>query len=64
MELKYCECCGGLLLRARRQRATYCGECAVMISDLAPRRQRKRAELGTAKGRAGAAAGGSESGGG
>jgi len=40
MELKYCECCGGLLLRRAGSGAMYCGECAVLIGDLAPRRER------------------------
>ena len=50
MELKYCECCGGLLLRRAGSGATYCSECAVLIGDLAPRRQRRRAEVAEPKG--------------
>jgi hypothetical protein len=38
MELKYCELCGGLLLRRAGSAALYCADCAVLISDLAPRR--------------------------
>lgn len=50
MELKYCECCGGLLLRRAGSGATYCGDCAVLVGDLAPRRERKRVERATPSG--------------
>jgi hypothetical protein len=42
MELKYCECCGGLLLRQAGTGATYCSGCARRISELAPPREGKR----------------------
>lgn len=42
MELKYCECCGGLLLRPAGTSATYCAGCAARIRELAPAKQGKR----------------------
>ena len=42
MELKYCECCGGLLLRRAGSQANYCVGCALLISDLAPRKEGRR----------------------
>ena len=52
MELKYCECCGGLLLRRAGSQANYCVGCALLINDLAPRKEgRRRAEAGSGDGR-------------
>ncbi len=47
MELKYCECCGGLMLRAKDSGAVYCGGCAPRMAKVAAgtaeeRRGRKR----------------------
>jgi hypothetical protein len=42
MELKYCECCGGLLLRPAGTEAIYCAGCAARIRELAPSRMPKR----------------------
>jgi len=46
LELKYCECCGGLLLRQAGGDAVYCGPCARKMSEMAvktivPRRRGK-----------------------
>lgn len=42
MELKYCECCGGLLLRPAGTGAIYCAGCAARVRELAPPRMPKR----------------------
>lgn len=34
MELKYCERCGGLLLRRTGEAVVYCGPCEAMMRDL------------------------------
>ncbi len=39
MELKYCECCGGLLLRSVGTEAVYCARCREQLQALAPRRR-------------------------
>ncbi len=39
MELKYCECCGGLLLRGVGSEAVYCARCREQLETLAPRRR-------------------------
>jgi hypothetical protein len=41
MELKYCERCGGLWVRARGSGDLYCPPCAVEMLDLPTRRRRK-----------------------
>lgn len=41
LELKYCERCGGLWMRARGSGDVYCPSCAVEMSDLPTRRRRK-----------------------
>ena len=41
LELKYCERCGGLWMRARGSGDVYCPSCAVEILDLPTRRRRK-----------------------
>lgn len=46
MELKYCECCGGLLLRPAGTETIYCAGCAAHVRELAPPRTRKRGERG------------------
>lgn len=46
MELKYCECCGGLLLRPSGAEAIYCAGCAARVRELAPPRTRKHGERG------------------
>jgi uncharacterized Zn finger protein (UPF0148 family) len=35
MELKYCECCGGLLLRRSGEIVTYCSGCEKKLAELA-----------------------------
>ncbi len=35
LELKYCECCGGLWLRTHGTDEVRCGACVVLWSDLA-----------------------------
>lgn len=35
VELKYCECCGGLMLRPAHGRQTYCGFCAPLMQEVA-----------------------------
>jgi hypothetical protein len=42
MELKYCECCGGLLLRKAGSGASYCSGCAERMRELAPPRAKRR----------------------
>jgi hypothetical protein len=42
VELKYCECCGGLLLRPAGTEAIYCAGCAARIRELAPPRMPNR----------------------
>ena len=42
MELKYCECCGGLLLRQAGTDATYCGGCAARVREMAAPRAKRR----------------------
>jgi len=42
MELKYCECCGGLLLRQAGSGATYCTGCAALVREVARSRSRRR----------------------
>lgn len=42
MELKYCECCGGLLLRRVGSGASYCSDCAARVRELAPPRGKRR----------------------
>ena len=34
MELKYCERCGGLLVRPLESEITYCASCAVKMAEL------------------------------
>jgi hypothetical protein len=46
MELKYCECCGGLLLRPAGTEIIYCAGCAAHVRELAPPRARRRRERG------------------
>ena len=36
LELKYCERCGGLWLRAQHSEAVYCARCAEAIAELPP----------------------------
>lgn len=36
MELKYCERCGGLLLRRSGEAVVYCGPCDSKLRDLPP----------------------------
>jgi DNA-directed RNA polymerase subunit M/transcription elongation factor TFIIS len=44
MELKYCERCGGLLVRAQDSEVTYCASCAVKMAELPrPRVARRKA---------------------
>ncbi|MFB3815900.1 MAG: hypothetical protein ACE14L_17490 [Terriglobales bacterium] len=45
VELKYCECCGGLLLRPVGTGAVYCGTCRVRMEKLAPPRPPKHLRL-------------------
>ena len=42
VELKYCEACGALRLRARGSNAPYCGRCTAVMSQL-PRTTRAAA---------------------
>ncbi len=45
MELKYCECCGGLLLRRVGMGAVYCTRCRQQLEKLArPRPERTDAK--------------------
>lgn len=46
MELKYCECCGGLLLRPAGTETIYCAGCAARVRELAPPRARRHRERG------------------
>jgi uncharacterized Zn finger protein (UPF0148 family) len=41
LELKYCERCGGLWMRARGSGEVYCPSCALEMLDLPARRKRK-----------------------
>jgi uncharacterized Zn finger protein (UPF0148 family) len=41
LELKYCERCGGLWMRARGSGDVYCPSCAVEMLDLPTRRRKK-----------------------
>lgn len=41
MELKYCERCGGLWLRPKRECGIYCPECEPQMADM-PKPRRKR----------------------
>jgi hypothetical protein len=50
LELKYCECCGGLLLRRTGEGVVYCGPCARRMSDLP---EAKPVGKGTRKARVG-----------
>jgi hypothetical protein len=40
VELKYCERCGGLFLRARGSGAEYCGGCQTHVDELPRRAER------------------------
>jgi ribosomal protein S27AE len=42
MELKYCERCGGLLLRASGSAQIYCGRCGQQMAELPLRPARKK----------------------
>lgn len=42
MELKYCERCGGLLLRRSGEAVVYCGPCDMKLQELPPAGQSKR----------------------
>jgi hypothetical protein len=42
MELKYCERCGGLWLRPKKECGIYCPECEPQMADM-PKSRRKRA---------------------
>ena len=47
LELKYCECCGGLLLRRAGGDVVYCGSCAKKISELPEKKSvRRRKRIG------------------
>ena len=35
IELKYCECCGGLWLRRENSKDVYCAYCAPQMADIA-----------------------------
>jgi uncharacterized Zn finger protein (UPF0148 family) len=41
MELKYCERCGGLLLRRTGEAVVYCGPCGEQMRSLPPVQERK-----------------------
>ena len=41
LELKYCERCGGLWMRAQGTGEVYCPSCAVEMSDLPAARRRR-----------------------
>jgi hypothetical protein len=43
MELKYCERCGGLMLRACGSSVTYCGPCGRKMAELPLRGLRQKA---------------------
>ncbi len=40
LELKYCEVCGGLWLRASGSLQPYCVSCQAIVAELAPARRR------------------------
>jgi hypothetical protein len=42
MELKYCERCGGLLVRPLDSEVTYCASCAVKMAELPRARSSRR----------------------
>jgi hypothetical protein len=45
LELKYCECCGGLWLRRKGEAEVYCVSCLPKMEGMAAWRPRKRPEL-------------------
>jgi ribosomal protein L37AE/L43A len=50
MELKYCERCGGLLVRPLASEVTYCASCAVKMAELPrPRGARRGARTPVAR---------------
>ena len=50
MELKYCERCGGLLVRPLDSEITYCASCAVKMAELpCARTSRRHARLPVAR---------------
>jgi len=54
MELKYCERCGGLWLRACGDEATYCGRCQTVIATwLQIRTKTARTKIAGARGQGG-----------
>ncbi len=52
LELKYCERCGGLLLRESGDSAVYCGSCARALSEMpVPERRERKGSLHARPGR-------------
>jgi len=45
MELKYCERCGGLWLRARGEAEVYCASCAPKMAEFPVARKRRQAHV-------------------